>query len=317
MNVHPHLFHHPKFVRLVQVVGRPALDHLARLWAFCQQDHRGENLGKVSSHYVEQICQWSGEEGKLWQALTEEFTPGKKGFVHLDGRGNVIVTSWNEHNHQLVSNWRNGEKKRREAEKVRREREQQQRKASAEAVLKQRKASAEAPVKPLDGMGCDVMGLDVTGNKDSHTPGVAPASMVAEWPLEKEWLEYCALIGLPEWKAKQEWLNQERARPKWKGIGKWQAHASWVRQLWEDAGRPGPTAARMGQGSGAIKKSAASERWTLQEEKKALETAIAEHAANPNSTAHDPQASVETKQDYLKKTARLRELGALLAKPQS
>ncbi len=328
MNIHPHLFHHPKYLRLSAVIGRQALDHLARLWAFCQQDQRGENLGKITPLYVETICAWSGEPMKLWSALNEEIMPGKKGFVHVDGRGNVIATSWNEHNSGLVSNWRQGNEKKRLAALRQKQALKQQRSGSGEALLKQRSGSGEAVTKPSDLRGDDLRGLELNKTnslspavetvaakvEDSSTPR---RSVEVAWPSKKEWLEFCKMIGLVEWRAEKEWLDQERRLPKWKGIGSWQSHANFIRGLWEQDGRPMQPPGARGD-FGTNKKGApspASQKFALRQEKDALDDELAEHVANENSTAFDPQHTPEQAADYNKKMARARELQKQLAAP--
>jgi uncharacterized protein YdaU (DUF1376 family) len=64
----------------------------------------------------------------------------------------------------------------------------------------------------------------------------APDSCFAEWPSHSEWMSFCALLGMAEWRAEEEWLAQEGAYPKWKGIGDWRFRAKRVFGWWRDDG---------------------------------------------------------------------------------
>lgn len=113
MNVHPGLVTHAKyklFKRDLKSLGKTdALEYLHRIWAHCQTKQLGENWGKVSPDYVESIADWDGETGKLFEILAKEFC-GKPGWVHVKRNGDVIITSWNEHNEYMVNAWENGRK---------------------------------------------------------------------------------------------------------------------------------------------------------------------------------------------------------------
>lgn len=72
-----------------------------------------------------------------------------------------------------------------------------------------------------------------------NEPPNEPPFPECEWPTEREFLDYCReTLGIPEWKARDEWLKQEAARPKWKNIGNWRAHAKRLQGWWEADGRP-------------------------------------------------------------------------------
>lgn len=101
MNVHPHIFRHPKFIALKRRTPL-AMECLVALWGFCQTGQRGENLGKVNPGYVEAICGWTGPEDQLFTALTE------CGWIRVSKSGDVVVYHWNLHNQALVRSWSNG-----------------------------------------------------------------------------------------------------------------------------------------------------------------------------------------------------------------
>lgn len=105
MNVQPGIHSHPKYVRLRQQVGSGAMHYLTKLWAFCQQNQRGQRLGKISPGYVEAICEWDGTEGTLFKALTEKLSPTRFGFVEIGKSGGITVHDWDENNAQLIQIW--------------------------------------------------------------------------------------------------------------------------------------------------------------------------------------------------------------------
>jgi len=105
MNVRPGITTHLKYVRFKRRIGEPcALEYIIDLFAHCQADCRGENWGKVSDEYVEDVCRWEGPPGALYQALAAPFE-SKPGWVHRDEATNLIVTGWNEENRYLIRNW--------------------------------------------------------------------------------------------------------------------------------------------------------------------------------------------------------------------
>jgi hypothetical protein len=82
----------------------------------------------------------------------------------------------------------------------------------------------------------------VTTNKEvqevkkySLPPGEKPFPEPT-WPTEAEWIAACKEIELPEWKARDEWLRQESASPRWKRMGNWRAHALRVKGWWMQDG---------------------------------------------------------------------------------
>ncbi len=107
MIVEPSLTTHPKFQMFKRALGDPqALEYLLRLWGHCQLMRRGENWGKMNADYIEAVCAWSGEQGKLFKALSSEFC-GKPGWIKVSAKGEVIIVGWEEHNRHLVTLWDN------------------------------------------------------------------------------------------------------------------------------------------------------------------------------------------------------------------
>lgn len=102
MNVNSYIFQHPKWLQFRNQAGAGAMEYLCRLWGFCQQGHRKENLGKVSPRYVESICNWNGPEDQLFTLLTNS------GWIRVSKTGDVIVHNWNKHNSALLRSWDNG-----------------------------------------------------------------------------------------------------------------------------------------------------------------------------------------------------------------
>lgn len=104
MIIQSNIWTHPKFTKLRSMIGPGALEHLARLWTFCQTTARGENLGKVTPAYIEAICAWSGPQDQLFQPLIE------CGFIRVTPTSDIIAHGWNEHNRALITAWKNGKK---------------------------------------------------------------------------------------------------------------------------------------------------------------------------------------------------------------
>ena len=106
MIVKPSLLKHPKFQRLETLAGAASLASLIRMWCHCEDDQRGEHWTpnvKNLPAYIEQVCEWKGEPGKLCDALVET------GFVVLDREG-IRIHDWDDWNHALVSKWKNGKR---------------------------------------------------------------------------------------------------------------------------------------------------------------------------------------------------------------
>lgn len=110
MNVQPALLDHPKFTAFKRELGAPeAVEYLLRLWGHCQIEQRGGNWGKVDAEYIEAICRWTGEAGKLFLALSRQYFR-RPGWITMAGNGAVTVVGWDEENHGLISCWKNGGK---------------------------------------------------------------------------------------------------------------------------------------------------------------------------------------------------------------
>lgn len=314
MNVHPGLTEHAKFrllktgLRGIGANEELAAELLIRLWAHCQTMQRGENWGKVTSEYVEAVCCWNGKPGALFELLTKDFC-GQDGWIRVQ-RGQVIVCGWEEHNKNLLNRWESGKKGGRPKGTGRK---------PADNLQVTGRKPTENPILDLsreDLTGDDLRGREGTDSLPPAAPGGGSGqSVLAEWPSEKEWREHGAAIGLPEWKIAREWSNQERKRPKWAGVGNWRSHANHIKVLWEQDGRPSdpPNGNRPGSN---IKNapSAASVIYALEKEKEALMMAMAEHSANRDSSAYDPNCTAEQKADLQNKRARLREVFGQIAK---
>lgn len=102
---------HPKYLIFRQELAalgvHNALEYLVRLWGHCQTMSRGENWGNVDEAYVEAICNWTGEPGKLAVLLLRQFY-GRPGWIHRNNDGEIIISSWNEHNSGLLNSWKSG-----------------------------------------------------------------------------------------------------------------------------------------------------------------------------------------------------------------
>jgi uncharacterized protein YdaU (DUF1376 family) len=95
----------------------------------------------------------------------------------------------------------------------------------------------------------------------------------AEWPTPKDWMAYCELIGLPNWKAEMEYLNQERKH--WEGVRNWQKHANFILNLWRNQGAHSEPPQRWPKKSGKKGESV----WEKTKRRELLEKEIANHPA--------------------------------------
>jgi hypothetical protein len=106
MTVSKTIYSHPKFLALVRAVGKCAMFHLTKLWSYCEIDQRGANFGKVDAVFIEEICEWDGETGKLFEALTRKV--GGSGWLELRKNGVVVVHDWESNNRRLIKAWAGG-----------------------------------------------------------------------------------------------------------------------------------------------------------------------------------------------------------------
>lgn len=318
----------PKFLALHKRLGDGVLLTLARLWAHCQEGGRGPNWGKVDAGYVETVAEWNGNPGELFDLLSKPLLQGKGAWIDVRN-GNVSLHDWGEYNKGLISAWRNGRRggrpRRAEANQVVNRTEtgrlvggsgsgkRSERIGSEETggeVLslstgggKNPKANAQHPeaggeVRPHSGPLPQERGPEPDPNSITRTRTKDDEFPECAWPALKEWLAYSEQIGLVAWRAELEWHNQERKR--WDRIQNWQAHASFIRTLWENDGRPmSPPATRMsGSGSQNSKKSAS--YWEKSQKKAALEVAMKDHPGNPKTHSMEGPTA-EEKKDFREK----------------
>jgi hypothetical protein len=93
---------------LKAAIGDLALEYLFRLWGYCQDSRAGGKLGKVDAVFVETVCGWTGEKGKLFTALTVQLVPGKKPWIDTLTDGTLIAHEWGKTNKGLKSSRKNG-----------------------------------------------------------------------------------------------------------------------------------------------------------------------------------------------------------------
>jgi len=161
--VQPAIFTHPKFLALQGAVGFEAMHYLTKLWGFCQLEQRGERIGKLSPEFIEALCCWSGERGKLFNALTAKLTDKGVGWLVVEKSGEYVVHDWNAENYGLVSNWKNGANTKRKHSSGR-----------GRTKRKQSQGTAPAVTGPLDRIGSDGIGSDRSGEKTPRTPMYPP-----------------------------------------------------------------------------------------------------------------------------------------------
>jgi len=108
MIISPYLLTDPLFERLKTKVGDCAMECLIWLYAFCEADRRGGNLGRIDANYLERICKWKGQPGVLGAALLEPDCD-RPGFVQIvDGYYHVV--GWDKRNKKLLGAWSAREK---------------------------------------------------------------------------------------------------------------------------------------------------------------------------------------------------------------
>ncbi len=115
MNITPDFVRHPKFMFLKRKIGDIAAECLLRIFSHAQENQRGPNWGQITPAYIAAICEWRGDPGQLWDALTTSEIPGKAAWLDVLGDGSVIVHDWDVHNAGLLSAWENGRKPKRAA----------------------------------------------------------------------------------------------------------------------------------------------------------------------------------------------------------
>jgi len=177
VNVHPSIHTHPKFIALQGAVGIGAMHYLTKLWGFCQSAQRGERIGKLSPQFIEALCCWSGEPGKLFLALTAKLTDKGAGWLVVEKGGEYVVHDWNAENYGLVSNWKNGASTKRKHSSGNGKATPEQRQGRAPAVPKQSQGDATALPRPLDRIGSDGSGSDGSGSGNTRAPMYPPPAL--------------------------------------------------------------------------------------------------------------------------------------------
>jgi hypothetical protein len=288
MNVHPHIFQHPKFIGLKRRVPL-ALECLARLWGFCQNGQRGENLGKVNPGYVESICCWTGPEDQLFTALTE------CGWIRVSKCGDVIVHHWNKHNSRLLTAWKVG-------------------RAGGRPKTAPANPLQPSPGKP-DGNPRVSSGL-ADGNP-RQTRGKPEANLLdrsgydrksqelshAETPSLAEVLTWGDLDAIPAEVCEKFYLHYEGLDWTWQGQ-RIRHPRLWLKKFWINE--------RRAVGQKPRKESAGSLVYQKKTRMEALEKLLEEHPAHPNANYANP-ATVEQRQEYTRFMDELKGLRRELA----
>ena len=99
MIIEADIVRHPKFIQLKTLVGDIALEYLARLWAHCQQNKRGQFWAGANANYVEVVITGSSQRGKLFAALRD------CRWVHERADG-IEIHDWDKHNASLIARWK-------------------------------------------------------------------------------------------------------------------------------------------------------------------------------------------------------------------
>ncbi len=102
MIVDPSVTGHLKYRRLKRLIGPIAMEVLVLLWGHCQEGQRGEVWRNIDDDYIEDVCRWESDRGRLVEALIQSRWIEKK------ANGSVVVRSWEFYNNSLVKNWKNG-----------------------------------------------------------------------------------------------------------------------------------------------------------------------------------------------------------------
>ena len=146
MIIEADIVRHPKFIKLKTLVGDIALEHLARLWAHCQQGKRGQTWTGADALYVEVVITGSSQRGKLFTALRD------CDWLHERPDG-IEIHEWDKYNASLVARWN---------------RPKQTPAHKAAQPPAQPPAQTPAPVR--EGSGGDTSGQDRRGNTPRLTP---------------------------------------------------------------------------------------------------------------------------------------------------
>lgn len=102
MILKPDFPYHWKLQRLEQTTGDlNAGMYLIRLWCHCQIVHTGRL--RITDAMLAHICRWQQTPADLRVVLDE------CGFIKQEGEW-LVVNDWDDHNHYLVSAWKNGAK---------------------------------------------------------------------------------------------------------------------------------------------------------------------------------------------------------------
>lgn len=178
------------------------MHHLTKLWAFCQSNQRGQRIGKLSPDFVEALCEWSGDRGVLFNALTSPLTPSGCGWLEVDEKGVYIVHDWNDANAGLIANWKNGAKNKKN------------RKPRISHGLSTGQPSPDpipTTVHLLDRIGSDRIGEKKMGSEGGGTHAREP---VASPPALDVVLAYARSVGWPytEEAVRKAWLEFEAAK---------------------------------------------------------------------------------------------------------
>jgi hypothetical protein len=312
MNVTPELVNHPRFLGLKAALREcgqegQALEFLVRLWGHCQVGQRGENWGKKEPLYVEMVCLWGGEPGKLFKILTQDYM-GEGPWVRVDKRGVVTVMNWAKHNAKLVTAWRNG---------VYGGRPPKREGVSTAKPKGNRTETHGLSVgrgrdKLMDRSGVDRSGVEQ--GTETHPHGEAQPDQSQgqkagidpeyHWPTWAEWMGAAEMEGLTPEQIKAEWDNQERKPPaqRWArvDVSRLRFHASFVReQIRLRGGNRSAGGVNSQKGGG---ESATAVRIGAENRLKMLELKIKEHEANSASEYAVAEPTEEQKADL----ARLR-----------
>ena len=212
MNIQPSIFNHPKFLVFKQEIGGEALEYLARLWGHCQTMQKGDTWFGANAAYVESICGWTGEPGKLFAALTRK-SFRQPGWIQVK-KGSLLIVGWYRHNQNLVANWDRNRSGKRSPHKVRADN------PTANPVG----SPAAAPLEGnggdgigLDGIKPERNGLDGRGipKRSRATPPQAGCSR-PEIPKLEEILAFCRdRMQVPEATGRKFHAHYERTVPPW------------------------------------------------------------------------------------------------------
>jgi hypothetical protein len=105
MKLDPGFPDHWKTRQLYNTLGAEAVLALLRLWGRAQISREWQHL-ELTPKKLKAICAFPGDEGELWNALTDRDCP----WIDQDEAGTFSIHGFEQHQAQVIALWKNGQK---------------------------------------------------------------------------------------------------------------------------------------------------------------------------------------------------------------